>query len=700
MNDKKGMKGFVNPYHFIHFPKAKAKAYTDEDRHTGVIHYMITTKTPLFIPNSSSETAFTESKIPEHKSYDFFSYTELDAAKKYEKEYHEPVIPGSEMRGVVRNVYETLTDSCMGVLNADTYPVKRSAERFASALLHRNALGKLELLEADSIPIGIGADAHWVTLKNGKKVMRATKPPEGFENCHNGAVVYYKNGKSGYKQLEETSRQPEKDPNYGYLLKWGMGVGKLHYHALVPKNKKPVSGIRISRDIVERKMFPMLDSYLDQPALSADNKNAYEEYAKDLKNFLSEKKEAYFPVTYSKLDHGVFYLAPATFSKEVSDHNIGNLAGVFKPCETEYCPACALFGYIGKNNENAKGSKIRFSDLYTTDGAQKREPEQIRKYYLEENDGKVTLQTLGGPKLGNVDFYLKKPDEQANFWTYDYYIKNGRTHLYDEAENKNGIIGQLRGRKYYWHHRSVNTTQEIEVTKLNKTIRPVRPEVSFKGELYFEGISEKQLNQLIWILNSSKQEKERELGLKLGGAKPLGYGSVVCEVSSVEERKLDMTDNRINYRMVPYETDQISYENAGFSAEVKDEFYVMADLHAVPENVEITYPKTEDQKGKPLTEGFQWFGKNHGTISGKGMPKNRADVVIKNVLPDIMEEDFSLPYYKNYSKKNNGKNSFQSNGKGGNHYGQKKFSHNGSGNGQRRNNDGRNNNQYRGKGNS
>ena len=64
MGDTKNMRGFVNPYNFICFPKEKAHAYADEDRHTGVIHYTITTKTPLFIPNSSSETAL---RNPEHR---------------------------------------------------------------------------------------------------------------------------------------------------------------------------------------------------------------------------------------------------------------------------------------------------------------------------------------------------------------------------------------------------------------------------------------------------------------------------------------------------------------------------------------------------------------------------------------------------------------------------------------------------------
>lgn len=38
---------FINPYNFINFPAQKAKAYTDTDRHTGVIKYSITTESPL-----------------------------------------------------------------------------------------------------------------------------------------------------------------------------------------------------------------------------------------------------------------------------------------------------------------------------------------------------------------------------------------------------------------------------------------------------------------------------------------------------------------------------------------------------------------------------------------------------------------------------------------------------------------------------
>ena len=80
---------FLNPYNFIGFPDKKAKAYIDTDCHTGVIEYSLTTETPLFIPNSSSESAFKEAAlVNDHRSYDFFSYTELNVEENYDWIYH------------------------------------------------------------------------------------------------------------------------------------------------------------------------------------------------------------------------------------------------------------------------------------------------------------------------------------------------------------------------------------------------------------------------------------------------------------------------------------------------------------------------------------------------------------------------------------------------------------------------------------
>lgn len=614
---------FLNPYNFISFPQKKAEAYTDTDKHTGVIEYTITTKTPLFIPNSSSDRAFKESeKVTDHKSYDFFSYTNLNPGKTYENEYHLPAIPGSEMRGVVRNAYETLTDSCMGLLNEEEHPVKRSAERFKPALLCRKN-EKLVLYDADSLRIEKKSEEKESKLEEkGSKSEEKGSKTAGFDQYRNGSEVYFKdtNGDKN-KIVEKTS--PGKYAQKGYLLKWGMGVKKARYHVLVAKNE--IRGISFTREEVESKLMTIVRSYMDQPAVSVDNMGAYKEYADDLQEFLKGNMP-YFPVNYSVLDGQTVYLAPATYSKEVYNNTIGKLAGEFAPCKNNFCPACDLFGHIGKNNETSKSSKIRFTDLYVTE---EKKPEEYREYYLKN---KVTLQTLGGPKLGNVDFYLKKP-KNATFWTYDYYVVNGKIQIKD---------GELRGRKYYWHHPQVHL-EEAEATRLNKTVRPLKKDVEFRGKLYFESISEKQLRQLIWILNSGSEE----LGLKLSAGKPLGLGSISCVVNQVQERKINLTGGSLEYSVEEIPFDGITYEQAEFSEYVKEEFYKIAGLNSVPKDMQITYPRTLEQKDGKMKEGFKWFGKNHWSISKKRtgvIPEDRKDMEILRTLPALTSPNVGLPY--------------------------------------------------------
>ena len=594
---------FINPYNFINFPAQKAKAYTDTDRHTGVIKYSITTESPLFIPNSSSESAFSEStKVENHKSYDFFSYTELEAGKTYENEYHIPVIPGSEMRGVVRNVYETLTDSCMGVLNSEEYPVKRAPVRFKPALLCRNKEGMFELRDAFSTPVGDKAF-------NGKSPME-------YNNWRNGDLIVGK----------------------GYLLKWGMGgtgsKAKKRYHAFSEKSARAGEGrykknIVLSRDDVERKLFPVISSYLSQPALQKNNKDAYIEYRKDLENFFKDKKKQYFPVNYSTVGKNLVYLSPATVTKEAFHNSLGMLAGEFASCTENFCPACELFGHIGKNGDSS-GSKIRFTDLYVTD---KRRPEE----YYEFN--KITLQALGGPKLGNTEFYLKQPDG-ATFWTYDYQVVDGKVIAKP---------GELRGRKFYWHSRN-SRILKAEPSNFNKTVRPVTGKVTFSGDLYFEEISKKQLNQLVWILNSGKEN----LGLKLGSAKPLGMGSIVCKVLEVKERRIALKDGKLEYKVSPLTT-ALTYEQAGLSVHAKKEFYKIAGLDSVPENMEISYPKDIAQKNKAIEKGYEWFVRNRGTNSGKKFASEREDIKIYANLPNILDTDLGMAY-SGKKWQNNGKN--------------------------------------------
>lgn len=594
---------FVNPYNFIHFPKEKAKAYTDEDKHSGVIHYTVTTKTPLFIPNTSNNNAFGMND-KDHNSFDFFSYTDLTGKKVDNNTFYEPVIPGSEMRGVIRNVYETLTDSCMGLLN-DVHPVKRIGAPFEPGLLMWEN-NTLSLVDAESFRIGQKYD----DLKLDDRIRKCK---EEFSDYKNGAKLYFRFPENKKEPIQEYDTK-KKYKHEGYLIKWGFGVKKEHFHIYKDLGYGPVITY-LDEDIknVKKSIDDLIDSYLKQNP----NEKAYQDYKDDFDYFMDRKdtSKLFFPINFNEEIENDIYLAPAIFSKEVSHKSLNKLAKEFAPCSpsTPLCPTCDLFGNILDKKSHA--SKIRFSDLQV-----KGKKENCKDYYEKI----VTLSNLSSPKLGNVDFYLKKPDN-ATFWTYDYYIKNG------EIKEWNG---ELRGRKYYWHHQNVILPQKIKPTNQNKTVRPVNKDVVFCGDLYFDRISKKQLNQLIYILNTAKEG----LAYKLGMGKPLGLGSVSCKVDFVEERKISIDyDDKIIYCVEKQKDfNNLSYESVGFSEEVKREFKKISKFDAIPKDVEICYPKTESNNDK----GFEWFQSNH---KAKQIPKNRKKMEIQNSLPNILDEKITLP---------------------------------------------------------
>ena len=131
---------FVNPYNFIPLGSGKAEQSRSGEEYTGVIEYSVLTKTPLFIPNTSTDQAF-PAENPEHKSYDFYSFEDLNGTNG-DRPCPRPVIPGSEIRGMVRSMYEIMTDSCMSALDDDVILSKRTAEVYKAGLIQRIGSGE------------------------------------------------------------------------------------------------------------------------------------------------------------------------------------------------------------------------------------------------------------------------------------------------------------------------------------------------------------------------------------------------------------------------------------------------------------------------------------------------------------------------------------------------------------------------------
>ena len=360
----------------------------------------------------------------------------------------------------------------------------------------------------------------------------------------------------------------------------------------------------------------------------------YSEYRKQLKRFREGEGEEYFPVYYSKIpgDADDYFLSPASKTREVYRNQLKNMVKSFGSCESEdaLCQSCYLFGTL--RNEFTVASRIRFSDLQVQWEADSYEG-------LFEQVG--TLRPLSSPKLNNMEFYMKRPD-QAVFWTYDYYVDQyGNVHPFPE-----GSFPEISGRKFYWHQMGELTPYDSEKTSQNMTVRPVSPGVSFHGSLYFHKISLKELDQLIWLLNVGEKGdiEKREHGYKLGAAKPLGFGSIALAVDEVLIRKVCLEGGGIQYREDSY-TGQEEFA-ALFHEALEENFSKMTNFDSM-KGKNVSYPKTKDGN----EEGYQWFVENHKARKKKGgytdSPRKREQMLfMEYMIP--MEPELAVAFDENH----------------------------------------------------
>lgn len=600
---------FVNPYNFIPLGAEKAAADDERGRYTGVIEYILHTKTPLFIPNTSNADAFkvrTDSGDPEeHKSYDFFSYTDLsDPDRDYKDAYPMPVIPGSEIRGMLRSNYEILTNSCLSAFDGDAVLSKRTVEAFRPALIRKNGDGTYDLFEAKDYLWRTGgendteAELHWRDEYHTRKCYRQKDFPEGCKVYFNEHTTDTRN--THCKPLAKDVSVHEEDSILrrisGYIMK-GEDGPKIEAADKAKGEKHCCHIFRLNdRRILQRDIsFATLDAALRE--YRNNKEHEYAEYSRELDSFRESAGEGFFPVYYSNpIQEGHLMLSPACITREIYKNKLKDIVRDFSACtgSRDLCPACALFGMVGDGFQVS--SRIRFSDL-----ACKQEGNAGSCY-----DRIVTLPSLSTPKLGNTEFYLQKPkDEGALFWTYDYYIgPGGRPYPYTP---------QINGRKFYWHQMDARLPKGEKPTKLNMTIRPVSAGVTFSGRLYFRKLTKKELGQLLWLLNAGDEGplKEKGHGYKLGSAKPLGLGSVALSVEQVRLRELVADQESRTVRMEERTLSDISGSSEGFDGEALENFRKMTSFRAA-EGKHVSYPATRERRsGEEGENGYEWFVANH-----------------------------------------------------------------------------------------
>ena len=528
---------FINPYTFIPFGakepnRLKLKeALEGEKLYDGYLECDLEIKSSTFIPNTSKKFAYLDNE-KEHYFYDFFSYDDLskcvdNKVPKNPPKY--PRIPGSEIRGMIRNVYEQLTNSCLSVIDEENLPYKRTSKVKKPALLD---ITGHKLYEGERYRIGYG---------------KLPKDKSGIDK------LWFKSGELN-KVIELYTEEKCSGLKCGYLH-LGEKFPKKHYESIIV-NKGNVIKKLSAEDIV--RFEAVLDRY-----------EGYKNYKKDYK----DKKREMLPVFYSIVD-GNIYLSPAMITKEVFANTISDILRdnhkKHEPCSGDdgcFCPACRLFGMVGKGkSKKAIASRLRFTDT-----------DVFENYQF---DIPRVPEILGTPHYSATEFYLSKPGN-VDSWNYDYCSTGKEDKLYKV---------KLNGRKVYWKGKDklelASTTNDIrkgDNLKMRQAIRALKSgKAAFR--IYFENITKEELGNLIFCINLSDGAVNR-----IGKGKPFGMGAVKTEVKDVKLVSYEMKDEEVVSRLDPVNKDEFTYDES-FESNAKNILEYLEPLKDDEAEI-VDYPK-------------------------------------------------------------------------------------------------------------
>lgn len=228
---------------------------------------------------------------------------------------------------------------------------------------------------------------------------------------------------------------------------------------------------------------------------------------------------------------------------------------------------------------------------------------------------------LGQPRISSVEFYFKNREKGELLLTPD---------------DSSTVIA---GRKFYWHAPNKRITEDDEFAKQNPSvagdncIELVKANQSFSFEIYFNGISKRQLKMLVFDLNFGENEKSSTLCHKIGHGKPLGLGSVKIVVDNIIIR----TYENGKYEALSCKDKYLSGAELFNDSDVYKQLIRAADLKTIKNSSLIMYPKTADVD----SDSRNWFMENRDImrIRVPGMPR------INRYLPNIMAENQTLPIF-------------------------------------------------------
>ncbi len=573
---------FINPYSFVSLGSDVQRTEPIDGTLSGKIKVTLIARTPFAIPDTENVTVDNN----EHKTFPFFRVGD------------NPVIPGSQLRGMLRSAYETITNSCLSVNNNNILSARHA-------------------------------------------------------NPGNPGLIQFKDG-AWHLFDARTSR------DNGQTISENEAVRRTWY--TIDGRQLKAKIFRSTNDEIEcANIEKAIENYLENIKIYEAPKSSFQKYESKL-TYGIRKDGRLYPVYYEIVEYekkNYVYLSPSQMGRYVFDNRLNDLLGSHKSCakynleeekeEAEdkkkdrkknmtLCKACALFGSISEGKRYSYASKLRFSDAHAI------------KF---DSMGFVTLKELAEPKPTAVEFYTDRPDS-ALYWTYDYKITDyKRVKLSDTQsqtipqKEKCAVI--IRGRKFYFHNPKLQLSdyQSSEKTKRNSTMELCKPDSRFSFDIYFDRITEEQLQELLWAIAIGENDENGIQMHKLSHGKPLGLGSVKLVVTGLEIRSFDTDSLRYHIEHINHEqiNQKISAVSFNTSEKSYKEFMLMTKFDGLSDimkkkKADICYPIADDGKGSRNSKAsHQWF------IANRSMGDNGTTTSwsVKYKLPVATSNNPTLP---------------------------------------------------------
>ena len=601
INLKEPVKVKQYPYNFVSLKDEKDVVYKGERKlgtNTGKLVCKLKNKTPLFIMGESEQDSKGHTK------------------ERFYREKGIPIIPASSLKGAIRNVIDVLTNSVIRNVEDEKLEQRIGAGKFESVF------GIIESLPENG-KNGVIVEAERIKVKTKEKIEIGHKKFNFEDNGKEFSKKY--NNKDGLiervklKDSIYNLKETEIKIKPGVTIVEKLINNSKEYKNYLTGNENGVQGVLWFSSPIFGKIYEKLLIPKKNGRKFEFSKEEYEDFKYIIKQRAERIKNGkdinsstfYYDKNLEKGDPLLFEIKDGKMAEHLAFSEIPRLRYKFSPLDLvpeEFHPSDSLkklsfserlFGTTGdttKKDEEKKDELVVLSGRVFFEDAKNYKPEMI------DNGNPVTLKAFGEPHPTLTTFYLDNIEKNYN-------------------ENK-GV--NIRGRKFYWHHKEKigkpfsEYRKSVEMPKdkngqnkfaYNSSLELMDINNEFEFNVNFENLTDEELGVLIYAI-----ELEDGLLHKIGKGKAFGFGSCKIEIKEF------LLENKNKYKDFLIELFEKESKKEDYINKAKEKRYFdenrknIKELKAILSKTndldfsESPFPEDINKKGE--TNSLNWFVNN------------------------------------------------------------------------------------------